>query len=91
MTECDLITQVTGGIRGKSYFTTTFTIKFEHSYDVCYLAYHYPYTYSSLQVRITTLTTIRTLTALCRSVSLRQSYLAHALLRIRITTPIISR
>jgi len=44
--------QVTGGVRGKLYFTTTFTIVFPHSYDVCYIAYHYPYTYTSLQVPV---------------------------------------
>nr|XP_014426057.2 cytosolic carboxypeptidase 4 [Pelodiscus sinensis] len=37
-----------GGARGKSYYTLTFTIKFPHGEDVCYLAYHYPYTYSAL-------------------------------------------
>ncbi|XP_053319748.1 cytosolic carboxypeptidase 4 [Spea bombifrons] len=30
------------------YYTLTFTIKFPHCEDVCYLAYHYPYTYSTL-------------------------------------------
>ncbi|XP_077330096.1 cytosolic carboxypeptidase 4 [Lithobates pipiens] len=30
------------------YFTLTFTVKFPHYDDVCYLAYHYPYTYSAL-------------------------------------------
>lgn len=42
--------QTTGGVRGKSYYTTTFTINFQHAKDICYLAYHYPYTYSLLQV-----------------------------------------
>ncbi|XP_077685462.1 cytosolic carboxypeptidase 4 [Eretmochelys imbricata] len=37
-----------GGARGKSYYTLTFTITFPHGEDVCYLAYHYPYTYSAL-------------------------------------------
>ncbi|XP_008469356.1 cytosolic carboxypeptidase 1-like [Diaphorina citri] len=30
------------------YYTLSFNIKFKHSLDVCYLAYHYPYTYSYL-------------------------------------------
>ena len=42
--------QTTGGVRGKSYYTATFTLNFKHANDVCYLAYHYPYTYSLLQV-----------------------------------------
>nr|XP_023680233.1 cytosolic carboxypeptidase 4-like [Paramormyrops kingsleyae] len=32
------------------YYTLTFTVTFQHGEDVCYLAYHYPYTYSALQV-----------------------------------------
>ena len=36
--------------RGRYYHTTTFTIKFPHSWDVCYMAYHYPYTYTQLLV-----------------------------------------
>ena len=42
--------QTTGGVRGKSYFTATFTITFKHHRDICYLAYHYPYTYSMMKV-----------------------------------------
>ncbi|NXS90264.1 CBPC4 carboxypeptidase, partial [Erpornis zantholeuca] len=37
-----------GGMRGRFYYTLTFTIKFPHKDDVCYLAYHYPYTYSTM-------------------------------------------
>ncbi|XP_032302815.1 cytosolic carboxypeptidase 4 [Coturnix japonica] len=37
-----------GGTRGKCYYTLTFSIKFPHEDDVCYLAYHYPYTYSAM-------------------------------------------
>ncbi|XP_030434866.1 cytosolic carboxypeptidase 4 [Gopherus evgoodei] len=37
-----------GGARRKSYYTLTFTVMFPHGEDVCYLAYHYPYTYSAL-------------------------------------------
>ncbi|PNF25505.1 hypothetical protein B7P43_G05201 [Cryptotermes secundus] len=36
----------------RSYLTTTFKITFPHSYDVCYIAYHYPYTYSQLLAHI---------------------------------------
>ncbi|KAM4675926.1 cytosolic carboxypeptidase 4 [Discoglossus pictus] len=32
----------------RRYYTLTFSIKFPHFDDVCYLAYHYPYTYSTL-------------------------------------------
>ncbi|XP_038660765.1 cytosolic carboxypeptidase 1 isoform X6 [Scyliorhinus canicula] len=41
-----------GGLKGKSYYTLTFTINFTHKDDVCYFAYHYPYTYSTLQMHI---------------------------------------
>ena len=44
--------QTTGGVRGKSYYTATFSVTFRHRNDVCYLAYHYPYTYSMMQVNI---------------------------------------
>ncbi|XP_064653277.1 cytosolic carboxypeptidase 1-like isoform X2 [Lineus longissimus] len=44
--------QTTGGVPGKMFYTTTFTVKFQHENDVCYLAYHYPYTYTMLQTHI---------------------------------------
>ncbi|XP_025929006.1 cytosolic carboxypeptidase 4 [Apteryx rowi] len=37
-----------GGMRRKSYYTLAFSITFPHEDDVCYLAYHYPYTYSTM-------------------------------------------
>lgn len=40
----------TGGVKGKSYYTSSFTIRFKHAFDVCYIAYHYPYTYTMLKV-----------------------------------------
>ncbi|TNN29194.1 Cytosolic carboxypeptidase 1 [Liparis tanakae] len=39
-----------GGRRRSSLYTLTFSISFRHHEDVCYLAYHYPYTYSALKV-----------------------------------------
>lgn len=42
-----------GGVRGRFYYTLTFSIKFPHKDDVCYLAYHYPYTYSTMMVILT--------------------------------------
>uniref|UniRef100_A0A667WIV0 tubulin-glutamate carboxypeptidase n=1 Tax=Myripristis murdjan TaxID=586833 RepID=A0A667WIV0_9TELE len=35
-----------------TFYTLTFTVTFKHNEDVCYLAYHYPYTYSSLQTHL---------------------------------------
>lgn len=43
--------QATGGVKGKTYYTATFTVTFKHDKDICYLAYHFPYTYTTLQVR----------------------------------------
>lgn len=40
------------GGNGKGFFSTRFTIKFRHNADVCYIAYHYPYTYSFLQASL---------------------------------------
>ncbi|XP_060035363.1 cytosolic carboxypeptidase 4 [Erinaceus europaeus] len=36
----------------KYYYTLTFALTFPHSEDVCYLAYHYPYTYSALRAHL---------------------------------------
>ncbi|XP_019410303.1 PREDICTED: cytosolic carboxypeptidase 1 isoform X1 [Crocodylus porosus] len=41
-----------GGQKGKSYYTITFTVSFPHKDDVCYFAYHYPYTYSTLKMHL---------------------------------------
>ncbi|XP_043591369.1 cytosolic carboxypeptidase 1-like isoform X1 [Bombus pyrosoma] len=38
--------------KGKNYLSTSFTVTFPHAYDVCYLAYHFPYTYSLLMTNI---------------------------------------
>ncbi|XP_076751692.1 cytosolic carboxypeptidase 1 isoform X2 [Xylocopa sonorina] len=38
--------------KGRNYLTTSFTVTFPHAYDVCYLAYHFPYTYSKLMTNI---------------------------------------
>lgn len=35
-----------------TFYTLTFTITFKHNDDVCYLAYHYPYTYSGLKAHL---------------------------------------
>ena len=43
-------TAVTGAASGKCYYTLTFAVTFPHAEDACYLAYHYPYTYSALLV-----------------------------------------
>ncbi|XP_046706488.1 cytosolic carboxypeptidase 4 isoform X2 [Silurus meridionalis] len=37
------------GHRGHRLYTLTFTMTFKHEEDVCYVAYHYPYTFSGLQ------------------------------------------
>ncbi|XP_047512223.1 cytosolic carboxypeptidase 4-like isoform X3 [Pieris napi] len=36
----------------KCYLTVTFNIEFPHTNDVCYLAYHFPFTYSMMLTRI---------------------------------------
>ncbi|XP_054277494.1 cytosolic carboxypeptidase 1-like isoform X1 [Macrosteles quadrilineatus] len=36
------------GGKKRTYLSLTFTVKFPYNMDVCYLAYHYPYTYSQL-------------------------------------------
>ncbi|XP_076801976.1 cytosolic carboxypeptidase 1-like isoform X1 [Clavelina lepadiformis] len=39
-----------GGVKGRTYFTLTFTMTFQHLNDICYFAYHYPYPYTKLQL-----------------------------------------
>ncbi|KAK2841772.1 hypothetical protein Q5P01_011972 [Channa striata] len=42
-------------VRGRgrtTFYTLTFTVTFKHNEDVCYLAYHYPYTYSALKTHL---------------------------------------
>uniref|UniRef100_A0A3B4WBP4 tubulin-glutamate carboxypeptidase n=1 Tax=Seriola lalandi dorsalis TaxID=1841481 RepID=A0A3B4WBP4_SERLL len=40
------------GRRRTTFYTLTFTVTFRHNEDVCYLAYHYPYTYSALKAHL---------------------------------------
>ena len=39
-----------GRKKQKAHYTLTFSLNFPYSGDICYLAYHYPYTYSMLVV-----------------------------------------
>ncbi|XP_047117831.1 cytosolic carboxypeptidase 1-like isoform X1 [Schistocerca piceifrons] len=36
----------------RTYLTTTFSLKFPHANDICYIAYHFPFTYSRLLAHI---------------------------------------
>ncbi|VDM42669.1 unnamed protein product [Toxocara canis] len=36
----------------RSFFSIRFTITFQHAADICYIAYHFPYTYSFLQASL---------------------------------------
>lgn len=40
----------TYGKKKKIFFTLTFNIRFSYGNDICYIAYHYPYSYTSLMV-----------------------------------------
>uniref|UniRef100_A0A4W4DW05 Cytosolic carboxypeptidase 1 n=1 Tax=Electrophorus electricus TaxID=8005 RepID=A0A4W4DW05_ELEEL len=63
-----------GGQKGKSYYTMTFTVTFQHKDDVCYFAYHYPYTYSTLKMHLQKLQTMCT-----PHIYYRQELLCHTL------------
>ncbi|KAM6958777.1 cytosolic carboxypeptidase 1 [Aplochiton taeniatus] len=63
-----------GGQKGKSYYTMTFTMTFNHKDDVCYFAYHYPYTYSTLKMHLSKLEGLRT-----PQIYLRQDVLCNTL------------
>lgn len=43
------------GSKGKSYYTSAFKIVFPYDKDIVYMAYHYPYTYTTLQVHLSKL------------------------------------
>ncbi|VFV19782.1 cytosolic carboxypeptidase 4-like [Lynx pardinus] len=45
-------TAVTGGASQKHFYTLTFVVNFPHNEDACYLAYHYPYTYTALMTHL---------------------------------------
>ncbi|XP_073321930.1 cytosolic carboxypeptidase 1 [Pagrus major] len=49
-----------GGQKGKSYYSMTFSTTFSHKDDVCYFAYHYPYTFSTLKMHLAKLEALRT-------------------------------
>lgn len=40
------------------YYSVSFNIVFEHEADLCYLAYHYPYTYTDLQQTLRLITKV---------------------------------
>jgi len=40
----------TYGKKKKIFYTLTFNIQFNYDNDICYIAYHYPYTYTTLMV-----------------------------------------
>ncbi|TDH09125.1 hypothetical protein EPR50_G00083260 [Perca flavescens] len=40
------------GRKRTTFYTLTFTITFKHNEDVCYVAYHYPHTYSALKAHL---------------------------------------
>ncbi|KAJ8417434.1 hypothetical protein AAFF_G00286610 [Aldrovandia affinis] len=60
---------------GPAYYTLSFTVTFQHSEDVCYLAYHYPYTYTALQIHLQMLEQ----TVDSRKVFFRKQNLCHTL------------
>ncbi|KAM5292296.1 cytosolic carboxypeptidase 4 [Ctenodactylus gundi] len=41
-----------GGAPRKCYYSLTFAVTFPHDDDVCFLAYHYPYTYTALMAHL---------------------------------------
>ncbi|KAH7693976.1 zinc carboxypeptidase, partial [Aphelenchoides avenae] len=51
-TDSDSPTKTGGNSETKSFFSIRFTVKFRHAADVCYIAYHFPYTYSYLQATL---------------------------------------
>lgn len=42
-----------GAKNSRNYYTATFSLRFQHRGDICYIAYHYPYTHSRLLADLT--------------------------------------
>ncbi|CAJ1057081.1 cytosolic carboxypeptidase 4 [Xyrichtys novacula] len=40
------------GPRKSTFYTLSFSVSFKHREDVCYIAYHYPYTYTALKAHL---------------------------------------
>ncbi|CDW52434.1 cytosolic carboxypeptidase 1 [Trichuris trichiura] len=60
-----------------SYYTASFTLHFRHAYDMCYFAYHYPYTYTMMKTHLMKLSQLLSgvsdvrfrIDTLCRSIA----------------------
>ncbi|XP_062998243.1 cytosolic carboxypeptidase 4 [Elgaria multicarinata webbii] len=63
------------GAHGKWCYTLTFSIVFPHKEDVCYLAYHFPYTYSTMMSHLDILEQTRN----TKKVFFRRQTLCHTL------------
>ncbi|CAI5792737.1 cytosolic carboxypeptidase 4 [Podarcis lilfordi] len=69
------VATASGKTHGKSCYTLTFSIVFPHKEDVCYLAYHYPYTYSAMMSHLDILEQARN----AKKVFFRRQTLCHTL------------
>lgn len=72
-------------INGDNYMTASFTITFPHDGDVCYLAYHYPYTYSRLRSKLEQLSQPNT-GFYCKLDTLTQSLSEHDVPLVTVTS-----
>ncbi|KAM6426071.1 cytosolic carboxypeptidase 4 isoform 3-T3 [Liasis olivaceus] len=72
---CAAAAAAAGGPHGKSLYTLTFSLVFPHKEDVCYLAYHYPYTYSTMMSHLDVLEQTRNR----KKVFFRRQTLCHTL------------
>ncbi|KRX79333.1 Cytosolic carboxypeptidase 1 [Trichinella sp. T6] len=59
-----------------SYYTASFNVHFRHRYDICYFAYHYPYTYTMLK---THLVKTNQLLSLKKDIHFRTDVMCHTL------------
>ncbi len=46
-------------VDGDNYMTASFSVTFPHDRDICYLAYHFPYTYTRLRATLNSLQATR--------------------------------
>uniref|UniRef100_A0A8R1HYC5 Peptidase M14 domain-containing protein n=1 Tax=Caenorhabditis japonica TaxID=281687 RepID=A0A8R1HYC5_CAEJA len=69
------------------YYSIRFSVIFEHTGDICYIAYHYPYTYSFLTSSLSLMRKRKLESIHCREDVIGHSLNGNAIKMLTITTP----
>ncbi|CAI2299323.1 unnamed protein product [Caenorhabditis sp. 36 PRJEB53466] len=71
----------------KHYYSVRFNVTFQHTGDICYIAYHYPYTYSFLNSSIGLLRKRKPEGVYCREDVIGHTLAGNPIKMLTITTP----